>query len=93
MTDKESITTSHVSKLWMIGTDGKPSISATFAAIAFFTTTVIYIVSLFEKIGPVTIRPFDPTVCAAYLTPVLALYFSRKFTDSKSPVEKVEELK
>jgi hypothetical protein len=72
------------SKLWIIGTDGKPSMSATFATIAFVTTTLVYVASVFEKLGPVTLRPFDPSVCAAYLTPVLALYFGRKHTDAQA---------
>jgi hypothetical protein len=71
------------SRLWIIGTDGKPSMSATFATVSFVTTTLVYIASVFEKLGPVTIRPFDPAVCAAYLTPVLALYFGRRQTDAK----------
>jgi hypothetical protein len=83
------------SRLWIISTDGKPSMSATFATVAFVTTTAIYIASVFEKLGPVTIRPFDPAVCAAYLAPVLALYFGRKHTDATTaapaPTDKVEE--
>lgn len=75
--------------LWITATNGKPSMSATFATIAFVTTTAIYVASVFEKIGPFTIRPFDPTVCAAYLIPSLSLYFSRRLTESKR--EKKEE--
>jgi hypothetical protein len=71
------------SKLWIIGTDGKPSMSATFATVAFLTTTAVYIASIFEKIGKLSIRPFDPTVCAAYLMPVLMLYFGRRHDENK----------
>lgn len=71
------------SKLWIIGTDGKPSMSATFATVAFLTTTAVYIASIFEKIGKLSIRPFDPTVCAAYLMPILMLYFGRRRDDLK----------
>ena len=70
------------SKLWIIDTNGKPSISATFATIAFMTTTVLYVLSIFEKLGKLSIRPFDPTMCAAYLTPVLMLYFGRRREDN-----------
>lgn len=72
------------SRLWIVGTDGKPTISGTFATIAFITTTLVYVASVFEKIGPVTVRHFDPAVCAAYLTPVLALYFGRRRDDAKN---------
>ena len=70
---------------WIRATDGKPSMSATFATVSFVTTTLIYVASVFEKIGPLTIRPFDPAVCAAYLMPTLILYFGRRATDAKHP--------
>jgi hypothetical protein len=82
---KKTIKSQEPSRVWIIGTNGKPSMSATFATVAFVTTTVVYIASIFEKIGPFSIRPFDPSVCAAYLTPVLALYFGRKHTDAHAP--------
>jgi hypothetical protein len=75
---------SSMSKFWIVGNDGKPSMSATFASIAFFTTTVIYIVSIFEKIGPLTIRPFDSGAASAYLIPSLGLYFGRRWTEANS---------
>lgn len=73
-----------MSKFWIYGNDGKPSMSATFASIAFFTTTIIYIASIFEKIGPVSIRPFDSAAASAYLIPSLGLYFGRRWTDANS---------
>jgi hypothetical protein len=76
--------------VWIRATDGKPSMSATFAAVAFVSTTLMYIASAFEKIGPFTIRPFDPSVCAAYLMPTLMLYFGRRATDSKNPSKSEE---
>lgn len=71
-----------MSRFWIIGTDGKPSLSATFATIAFMVTTVVYLVSVVESIGSVTIRKFDPEVIAAYLVPALTLYFGRRATMS-----------
>jgi hypothetical protein len=65
--------------------------SATFATVAFFVTTVAYIASIFEKIGPLTLRAFDSGACAAYLVPVLGLYFSRRFTDKDGKTVEVEE--
>ena len=72
----------NVSKFWINDTTGNPSMSATFAAISFFITTTFYIASIFEKIGPVTIRPFDAGAASAYLIPSLGLYFGRRWTDS-----------
>jgi hypothetical protein len=80
MSDKNK---SKASWVWIKNTAGQPSMSATFATVAFVTTTLVYVASVFEKIGPFSIRPFDPGVCSAYLIPVLGLYFSRRFTDEK----------
>lgn len=71
---------SSVSSFWINDTTGNPSLSATFATISFFVTTAIYVASIFEKIGPVVIRPFDPAAASAYLIPVLGLYFGRRWT-------------
>jgi hypothetical protein len=71
---------SNVSSFWINDTTGNPSMSATFATIAFFVTTAIYVASIFEKIGPVSIRPFDSGAASAYLIPVLGLYFGRRWT-------------
>ena len=67
---------------WVKKADGTPSASATFAFVAFWVTTVAYILSLFEKVGPITVRPFDAVASGAYLTPVLMLYFGRRYTES-----------
>lgn len=85
---KESATKTKTSWVWIRATDGKPSMSATFATVAFVATTALYIATSFDKIGPFTMRPFDPTVCAAYLMPVLMLYFGRRATDAKAVSEK-----
>jgi hypothetical protein len=77
-----------ISSLWIRNTQGEPSISATFATVAFAVTTLAYVAAIFEKIGPLSIRPFDPTVCAAYLMPILGLYASRKLTDANFPDSK-----
>lgn len=68
---------------WLKSTFGEPSISTTFAVVAFVVTTAAFVGSLFEKIGNVTFRPFDAAACGAYLTPILTLYFSRRYTDKK----------
>jgi len=69
--------------LWISDTAGNPSMSATFAAIAFLITTTIYILSAFESIGPLKIRAFDAAACGSYLIPSLGLYFGRRWTVEK----------
>lgn len=72
-------------------TKGEPSMSATFATVAFFTTTFAYVASLFETIGPLTPRTFDVGACSSYLIPILTLYFGRRWTEAKSESSKVEQ--
>lgn len=75
--------TSEMSKFWLIDDAGKSSMSATLTIISFVVTTIIYIAAAFEKIGLVTIRPFD-AASAAYLAPSLGLYFGRHWTEASS---------
>ncbi len=78
--DKQLDTTS----FWINDTTGNPSMSATFAIISFTITTAVYVVSIFEKIGTVNIRPFDAGAASAYLIPTLSLYFGRRWTTAVS---------
>jgi hypothetical protein len=68
---------------WIKNSKGEASVSVTFLTIAFAVTTVAYVGSMFEHIGPVAMRPFDVGACSTYFIPLLTLYFSRKFTDAK----------
>lgn len=72
---------------WIRDTKGYGSVTVTFATIAFWVTTIAYILSMFERIGPLSIRPFDVAACSSYLLPVLCLYFGRKATDAKYAVD------
>lgn len=74
----------NVSRFWINDTNGNPSMSATFATISFFVTTIVYILSIFQKIGSVEIKTFDPAAAGSYLIPSLGLYFGRRWTDSKA---------
>lgn len=68
---------------WMRNDKGAQSVSVTFATVSFIVTTLIYLGSAFEKIGPIAFRSFDVSAAAIYFVPVLSLYFGRKFTDAK----------
>jgi hypothetical protein len=69
--------------LWVKDSKGFGSVTVTLVTVAFFVTTLAYILSIFEQIGPVTIRQFDVAACSTYFIPILTLYFGRKFTDAK----------
>lgn len=74
---------------WIKDAAGYGSVTATMVFVAFWVTTFAYIASIFDKVGPVSIRPFDIGACSAYFIPILTLYFGRKFTDAKlSPSNK-----
>jgi hypothetical protein len=68
------------------GSDGKPSASFTMMSIGFFVVTLWLVLSVFEKLGPLSIRPFSGAEAAAYFVPLLSLYFGRKFTDKNGNV-------
>ncbi len=69
--------------LWIKDTTGKPSSSLTFATCGFIIVAVWLVLSIFAKIGKIDIRPFSGSDAMLFLTPILALYFSRRYTDSK----------
>lgn len=58
--------------------------SASFAVVAFLVTTFAYVAAIFEKVGPLNVRPFDAAACTAYMVPLLGLYFGRRWSDGKS---------
>jgi hypothetical protein len=69
--------------LWIKDAKGYGSVTVTLVTVAFFATTVAYLLSIVERIGPVSIRQFDVAACSAYFVPILTLYFGRKFTEAK----------
>jgi len=83
---KEKKSETKVPWWWMRNDKGSQSVSVTFAAVSFVATTLVYLGSAFEKIGPFTLKAFDVSAAATYFIPVLSLYFGRKFTDAKYQV-------
>lgn len=68
---------------WIKNSKGEASATITFTTIAFFVTTLAYVASIFESIGPVSFRSFDAAACSAYFIPLLTLYFGRRWTEAK----------
>jgi len=73
--------------MWIKNTSGQKSASLTFVSIAFTVVTLWLVVSIVSKIGHIEIRQFDAASAMAYLTPLLALYFGRRWTDGKSTLD------
>lgn len=69
--------------LWLRDSAGFPSVSVTMLTVSFWVTTVLFIVSHFEKIGPFSFRPFDVGAAGCYFGAILGLYFGRRYTDAK----------
>lgn len=70
---------------WIKDSKGNGSVTVTLIFVSFWVTTLAYILSIFEKLGPLQVRSFDVAACSAYFIPICTLYFGRKWTDSKLP--------
>lgn len=68
---------------WVKDAKGYGSVTVTLVFVAFWVTTLAYVMAIADKVGPVSVRPFDVAACSAYFIPILTLYFGRKFTDAK----------
>lgn len=73
---------------WLKNDKGKMSVSSTLVAVSFWATTLAYVVSAVEKVGPVVFKSFDVAACGSYFGLILATYTARKFTDAKYPETK-----
>lgn len=69
--------------MWIKNTSGQKSASLTFVSVGFAVVTLWLLVSIVSKIGHLEIREFDSGTAMGYLTPLLALYFGRRWTDGK----------
>jgi hypothetical protein len=73
--------------LWVKNTSGQNSASLTFVTIGFIVVTLWLLASIVSKIGHIEIREFDSAAAMGYLTPLLALYFGRRWTDGKNTLD------
>jgi hypothetical protein len=76
---------------WVRDASGHRSVSVTLLVVSFFVTTLAFVLSIFSKIGPVEIRPFDVAACSTYMVPILTLYFSRRWTDARHGITQLRE--
>lgn len=73
---------------WIKDTNGNGSVSTTLVTVAFLLTSIAYVLSIVDHVGPVSFRAFDAAAAGAYFIPILTLYFGRHWVDSnaKNPV-------
>ena len=81
--DDSSLESVKSSWFWIRNSKGEASATITFTTIAFVVTTLAYVASIFETVGPVSFRAFDAGACSAYFIPLLTLYFGRRWTEAK----------
>ena len=70
---------------------GTKSASYTMMVIAFVVVTLWLTVSIVAKIGNIEIRAFSGSEAMAYLTPILALYWGRRWSEDKAETGTEEE--
>ena len=70
---------------WYLIKDAKGygSVSVTLVMIAFWLVSFAYLTSVIDHIGPIKFKTFDVAAATAYFTPILAVYFGRRWTDAK----------
>ncbi len=71
---------------WIKNTEGKPSASLTMSIISFLTVTLWLLVWLIATPFGAPVPAFDATTAMAYLSPILALYFGRRWTSNNGKV-------
>jgi hypothetical protein len=74
-------------ELWVKNTSGQKSASLTFVVVGFVVVTLWLLASIVSKVGHIEIREFDSAGAMGYLTPLLALYFGRRWTDGKNTLD------
>lgn len=85
------VQTVRVPFFWIRDSAGHKSVSVTLLVISFFVTTIAFVLSIFEKIGPLSVRPFDVSACGVYMVPILSLYFGRKWSDGANGITQARD--
>jgi hypothetical protein len=67
--------------LLLKNSDGKPSLSFTMVYTAFLVSLIWFALSIFEIKH---VKSFDVGIVTGFLTPLMALYFGRRWNDGKS---------
>lgn len=72
--------------LWLKNTQGEPSASLTMSVISFLVVTLWLLAWLIATPFGAPVPPFDAGTAMAYLSPILALYFGRRWTSDNGRV-------
>lgn len=72
--------------MWIKDSKGFGSVTLTFITVAFWVTTLAYVLSMFEGSIPLLgfkLRPFDVGASTAYFGICAGMYSQRKWTEAK----------
>jgi hypothetical protein len=72
--------------IWIKNTQGEPSASLTMSVISFVVVTLWLLAWLVATPFGVPVPSFDAATAMAYLSPILALYFGRRWTSNNGQV-------
>lgn len=76
---------------WIKNTAGVPSASLTMSIVAFSVVTLWLLVWLIATPFGATMPEFEAATAMAYLSPILALYFGRRYTATVKDGDKETE--
>lgn len=66
--------------IWIKNSEGEPSASLTMSTVAFVVVTLWLLTWLIATPFGAPVPAFDAATAMAYLTPILALYFGRRWS-------------
>lgn len=69
--------------MWIKNTAGEKSVSLTMTLVTFVVVIFWMVISIFENPFGVKTVPFDATAAMTVLSPLLALYWGRRHSDTK----------
>jgi len=72
-----------MANFWIKDQNGDPSVIVTLVAVSFVAVTVGYILSLFDRVGNVAVRPFDVAACGAYFGAIMAAFVGHHWVTTK----------
>jgi hypothetical protein len=74
---------------WLKDQDGNPSVIVTLVLVSFIATTSAYVLSIVDKLGPISIRPFDVGAAGAYFGTVLACWVGHAWVNKPASAPQV----
>lgn len=78
-------------RIFIKNDEGKPSVSLTMVVVSFTVVTLWLVAWVVGVASGHPVPPFDAMAAMGYLTPILSLYFGRRWTSKTDAVNKTTE--